>query len=600
MASLIPTLSTSWLKRLHISLAAALIALSTSMLIGWFLQFPPLIQWSEAWPPIPANAAICFAIFGALFLAIETGYRRAALLALIPCALGLVTELQNHLPLHLPLDEQLATDYLQIEIVAPGRMPAALSWCFIIGGLSLPLIAICKRYRFCTLNLAFAGSALMAVGCSTLLGYILGLPAVYRWSGTSSLPPVAAVLLILLGTAFLLLAWREHRSAQPGAPVWLPMPVVVASTMLSVILWIGLREREHAYLGNTTQITLNSLASSINTEFEHEMATLERYSRQWGQFSDLSPVIWETDARMMLNDTPDCSAILWISPMRRTIWAYPSHGNEALNAFDHDSEPERRAALNAALQKRAAAISASLSIQTLGRGFVIYCPVYHGTELVGYAGSEFTYRRFFSNIDRKLKITDNYRYSLSISGDSVFATNPNLAETTENRLEAVFNIFDRRLRIEISPSTENLRRNRRPLPEVTLLAGLGITALLGLSVHLARAARTSLRTARLTNLQLFTENDERRRIEAMLKVSDEQLRLALDSTQIGIFEWNLTVNQLYYSSGVWTMLGYLPGIIPSTPEAWTSLIHSADLPAYRTAIEEQLKGTALFIDPDIV
>ncbi|MBK9992087.1 MAG: response regulator [Verrucomicrobia bacterium] len=597
MAPQIPIPLTFWLIRFQIGLASTVIALGVAVLVGWILQITSLVQWGETWAPVPANAAVCFALIGALLLAIEFGYRRAALLAIVPLALSLLTELQNHFPLRVPLDELFATDYLQIETSAPGRMPAALSWCFIIGGLTLPLHALCKRASYRSLGLAFGGSALMAVGGSTVLGYVLGLPAVYRWGGTSSMPPGAAVLLFLLGAAFLLLAWREHRSTQPGAPAWLPMPVVVASTTLTVILWIGLHERENIYLGNTTQATMNGLASTINFELERQVASLERYARQWSQTTP-SPVIWETDARMMLNDSPGCTAILWITPECRTIWAYPSRGNEALNALNHETESARHAALDAALQTRAAAMSASLAVHTQGRGFVIYCPVFRGTELVGYAGSEYTYQRFFNAIDRKLKLADNYHYSLSIAGDPVFTTDTDANITTSNRLESVFSIFDRRLRIEISPSAENLISNRRPLPEVALLAGLGITALLGLSIHLARAARTSLRTARHTNLQLLAENDERRRIEAMLKVSDEQLRLALDSTQIGIFEWNLTVNQLYYSSGVWTMLGYLPGVIPPTPEAWTSLIHSEDLPIYRTAVEQQLKGTLLFIEPE--
>ena len=58
----------------------------------------------------------------------------------------------------------------------------------------------------------------------------------------------------------------------------------------------------------------------------------------------------------------------------------------------------------------------------------------------------------------------------------------------------------------------------------------------------------------------------------MLKVSDERLRLALDSTQIGIFEWNLTSNSLYYSPGVWSMLGYPAEAIVPTPEYWVALI----------------------------
>src|SRR5690606_31150071 len=114
-----------------------------------------------------------------------------------------------------------------------------------------------------------------------------------------------------------------------------------------------------------------------------------------------------------------------------------------------------------------------------------------------------------------------------------------------------------------------------------LVAGLGFSLLLALSVQLARSARGGQRAAESSNRRLLAENEERRRVEARLKVSDERLRLALDSTHIGIFEWNVPANHAYYSPGLWSILGYDPARMPSTMEAWQSLVHPADLGEYR-------------------
>lgn len=88
---------------------------------------------------------------------------------------------------------------------------------------------------------------------------------------------------------------------------------------------------------------------------------------------------------------------------------------------------------------------------------------------------------------------------------------------------AVFTMHARRIRLALVSTDEFERRHRRFLPEVALLAGLGITFLLGLSVHLARTAYTNLRHAEVFN---------RRLVEDKLKVSDERLRLAFDSAQL--------------------------------------------------------------------
>ncbi len=92
---------------------------------------------------------------------------------------------------------------------------------------------------------------------------------------------------------------------------------------------------------------------------------------------------------------------------------------------------------------------------------------------------------------------------------------------------------------------------------MALGGGLAITLLLGFTLHLARRrARSGQYLSELSNKRLVAENEERRRVEARLKVSDERLRLALDSTQIGIFEWNVPKGHVYYSPGLWGLLGY--------------------------------------------
>ena len=140
--------------------------------------------------------------------------------------------------------------------------------------------------------------------------------------------------------------------------------------------------------------------------------------------------------------------------------------------------------------------------------------------------------------------------------------------------------------------------DRRSLPEVALAAGFGITVLLGMSVHFARRAQVGQRAAESSSEQLRAENEERRRIEERLKVSDDRLRLALDSTQIGIFEWSVASGHVYYSPALWAMLGYDHGRMPPTIEAWQSLIHPDDLPTYRRRTDAQLRGIASFIEPE--
>ncbi|MGH7995584.1 MAG: ATP-binding protein [Opitutaceae bacterium] len=142
------------------------------------------------------------------------------------------------------------------------------------------------------------------------------------------------------------------------------------------------------------------------------------------------------------------------------------------------------------------------------------------------------------------------------------------------------------------------RAERRSLPELALAAGLGLTALLGLSLHLGRRAKAGQFEAELWNRRLLAENEERRRVESRLKLSDERLRLALDSTEIGIFEWNVPAGYVFYSRGLWSMLGYEHDKMAPSRATWQSLIHAGDGESVRARDDSQLGGSVGVIEAE--
>ncbi|MET0263749.1 MAG: response regulator, partial [Rariglobus sp.] len=418
------------------------------------------------------------------------------------------------------------------------------------------------------------------------------------WGSSTSLPPTVALIMLFIGGALLALAWAEHNQRHRATPVWLPIPVIIACGTFTVIFWAGLRERETAYLGTNAQIAINAFASNINLEFERQAATLERMARRWN--NDSAPAVWESDAVTWIVDAPGAQSLSRIATDGRTSWYYPHSGNESLIAFNQMSEAERRITLETVNSTGTPHITSTLEIAGRGLGFVIYAPIYRSSQLSGYIGAEFTYQRFLEALDQRLKLSPSHRCAVYLGSDIIYSSIKAGAPARDNprALESVFTLQNRRIRVVMEPTDEYVSHNRRFLPELSLAAGLGITILLGLSIHLARAARASLGAVETTNRLLLEENEERRRVEEMLKVSDERLRLALDATVIGIFEWDCAANTLHYSTGLWAMLGLPPGNEASTPEAWQALIHPDDLSAYQTSMQTQLSGARSFIDPE--
>jgi PAS domain S-box-containing protein len=602
---LLPTLPRrTWLERFSITLAVALIAIGAISAAGWWLHHDVLLQPFAGRAPIRTNSAFAFLVAGLVLLALELGGRRLAWFSLLPAVVGAATLVETLGNFDLQIDELFVRDHLAIDTDHPGRMAPLTALCLLMAGGTLAWRAVAGSLRARRLTEAMTGSIVTAVGFSTLLGYASSLRAAYFWGTGTAVPPVSAIALFLLGLAILVLAWRESTKDGVGAPAWSPLPVVIGCLTLTIIFWIGLRERELSYLTGKTQTALDSLATAVKREFDDQTNQVERLARRWGDGSDNTPLVWELDAKTQLAESGrmGCVSIAILDASFRTRWIYPA-GNEGSVGLDHAATPERREAAGRAAARKGPVLSATTRVLGPGqrpeKGIVVYVPVIRAGNPAGFVAAEYAYPVFFRQlIALQPSMAADYNVTANIGGELVYNSDGNFRPAPELSVDKTYVIFDRRLQLSFAPTKSALAHNSRSLPELALGAGFGITLLLGLSVHLARTARAGQRAAERSNTKLIGENEERRRVEARLKVSDERLRLALDSTQIGIFEWSVPAGSVYYSQGLWAMLGYDHGRMPATVDAWQSLIHPDDLPLYRRRTESQLNGIASFIEPE--
>jgi PAS domain S-box-containing protein len=84
---------------------------------------------------------------------------------------------------------------------------------------------------------------------------------------------------------------------------------------------------------------------------------------------------------------------------------------------------------------------------------------------------------------------------------------------------------------------------------------------------------------------------ERKRVEEKLKASEERLRMTLEATQIGIWDWDVA-NDRYYASPIYfTMLGYEPQEGPADRSEWVRRLHPDDKKAALEQVNQVLSRT---------
>ena len=79
--------------------------------------------------------------------------------------------------------------------------------------------------------------------------------------------------------------------------------------------------------------------------------------------------------------------------------------------------------------------------------------------------------------------------------------------------------------------------------------------------------------------------EERARVEAALAESERRLRLAVDASNIGLWDWQLPSGRIYFSPEWKRQLGYEDDEIPNEFEEWRKRIHPDDLPQALARLE---------------
>jgi PAS domain S-box-containing protein len=75
-----------------------------------------------------------------------------------------------------------------------------------------------------------------------------------------------------------------------------------------------------------------------------------------------------------------------------------------------------------------------------------------------------------------------------------------------------------------------------------------------------------------------------------LLLNEERLSLALDGSNVGLWDWNLATNDVFFSDRWKAQLGYAPGEIADDFAEWESRLHPEDLARSRQRIREYLDG----------
>ncbi len=85
---------------------------------------------------------------------------------------------------------------------------------------------------------------------------------------------------------------------------------------------------------------------------------------------------------------------------------------------------------------------------------------------------------------------------------------------------------------------------------------------------------------------------KRKQVEAAHKQSEERLHLALEASDLGLWDWNIRTGKIYRDWRWIKMLGYAEHEVEENQQAFEQLVHPEDWPAVNSALNAHLQGAS--------
>ncbi len=292
----------------------------------------------------------------------------------------------------------------------------------------------------------------------------------------------------------------------------------------TVALWSQLHSAAHANIRRDVELEAYRLATFVQHEIDDRVLDLVRMARRW-EAARPNRAAWERDAALVV-EHDDYQAIEWVDASLHVRWITPFAGNEAAQDLDLTFEPRRKAAMEAARERRIATISRSIDLVQGEAGFLVAVPLFVDGNFDGVILGVFRTQALLDTIvipqspaGHQLRVRDgDLEIYLSAQPQEPLAE---VAAATDLNLRGVVWTFT------LVPP-RRLVTTAHSLPTLALVAGLVATCLVAAALYLADAARRRAGQAEVARVALEDEVAVRRRAEALLERAREGLEIQVD------------------------------------------------------------------------
>ncbi len=83
---------------------------------------------------------------------------------------------------------------------------------------------------------------------------------------------------------------------------------------------------------------------------------------------------------------------------------------------------------------------------------------------------------------------------------------------------------------------------------------------------------------------------DRKQAEEALRVSEKRLQLAVEGSEVGLWDWNVATGETYFSPRFMEMIGYRAGELEGHVNSWIIRVHPDDMPKVTEVLSDHFEG----------
>lgn len=304
---------------IHTLLAIAILAgLSTTVLVGWFLNWPILIQIHPQWVPMQFNTAICFLLLSFCIALSSWPLIKYSYISLILLLLSSSTLLQYFLNIDFGIDEFFMQHYITLHTSHPGRMAPNTAVSFILSGVYFLCISFRTTRPWQWLISTFSAAIILGLACIAIFGYLTRLEGAYAWGLNTKMAMHTAIGFLTFSLWALIFSFL-HSEKQLDRSNWINICLSIFITTFTICSLIALNahhaKKHNAQLKSYQQLVAKEVKNQLdltiefNQQLNYEISNnesfdkthLTKYFNRWSKLTDaLSGVIITNDSGILM------------------------------------------------------------------------------------------------------------------------------------------------------------------------------------------------------------------------------------------------------------------------------------------------------------